>query len=203
MRKNCNDIIQIGIDIDETIANLFTPWLVWYNTRWKDNLKIKDIPWRIDQVVKPECGKKIFDYLKLPNLYQYQCIQPLPGAVSAVKYLYKMKNVEVSFITSASANIMGIDSKIKWLFEYLPFAEPKDLIIANRKELIRFDYFIDDAPHNILNYRKAWSSSKILTIAYPYNKDVEQHVNLRAKGYKNTVAAWKQIVEYIEEDLNV
>ena len=57
----------LAFDIDGVLADLHTAWLDEYNKDFDDNLTISYITqWEMDKFVKPECGKKIFNYLKRP-----------------------------------------------------------------------------------------------------------------------------------------
>ena len=76
----------IACDVDGVVANLTKPWLARYNKDWNDNLKIKDIEgWGIQDYVKPECGLKIFNYIKDPSLYDE--VLPFSGALNFINTL--------------------------------------------------------------------------------------------------------------------
>ena len=189
----------VGCDVDEILSDLLTPWIKWYNKKWKDKLKVENVPWHIEQVVKTECGNKIFDFLKTVDVYQD--IKPLSGAVPLIKYLLNHEKVDLVLVTTAGGGPISIPSKAKWLASTFPDLSSRNIIYTSRKELVELDFFIDDSPENMRKYREAWPLTKLLTIAYPYNEEVKDLVNLRAQSYSNTKQAFKQMEEYLEVEL--
>ena len=192
--------IFIGCDMDEIIADLLSPWINWYNKEWNDNLKLKNVPWRIDAVVRPDCGNKVYDFLKQEDVYKD--VKPLDGALAAVEELYNLPNVDFTLITAAGGGYLSIPSKAAWVHRNLPFIKDREIMYASKKDLVKFDFFIDDSPANIKSYRAAWSKAKILAIAYPYNKEEEQYTNVYARDYKHPAKAWKEIVDYIKREID-
>ncbi len=75
---------RIAIDLDDTLNNLCDSWLAPYNRDYNDNLTRKDlIKWEINELVKPECGIKIYDYLKEPGFFKNLDIQTGAKEVTA------------------------------------------------------------------------------------------------------------------------
>ena len=137
-------------DVDSVVAELMTPWLARYNEDYDDNLTADNIlAWSTHEFVKPECGKKIYDYLNDPDLY-VNC-PPIEGALDGVNTL-KQKGHRVVFVTAATAEGMG--AKLKWLCShgFLDMGgknECPDFIAAKDKGLLRGDVMIDDGVHNL------------------------------------------------------
>jgi 5'(3')-deoxyribonucleotidase len=197
--RETNRKAVVGIDVDEILADLLTPWIKWYNKKWKDKLRIENVPWRIEQIVKKECGAAIFDFLKTEDVYSE--VLPLPGAVQFIKYLLNHEKVDLVLVTTAGGGPISIPSKAKWLASTFKDLPTRNIIYTNRKELVELDFFIDDSPENIRRYHETWPLSKILTIAYPYNEEIKDLVNMRGQSYKDTKKAFKQMEEYLEEQL--
>lgn len=169
-------------DVDEVVADLHTEWLRRYNAKYDDNLTPADITdWDISKIVKPECGRKVFNFLRMPNLYRH--VQPVEGAKEGVAQL-RAEGYRVVFVTSCV--IGSMDQKVRWLlghgFVRSPHS-PRDLVITRDKALVRGDVLIDDGPHNVA----AFPGHAIL-VDRPYNRSTR--AGFRAEG-------WTEIVKLV------
>lgn len=166
-------------DVDEVCADLLTEWVRRYNIDYEDTLSVEDIDqWDVAQCVKPECGKKMFDILRDPDLYDY--VKPIPGALEGVRTLRK-SGCRVVFVTSCVVDTT--DAKIWWLIRngFLPNQKvPRDFIAAKDKSLVRGDLLIDDGPHN----------NPTILYDQPHNRGV---------SHPRRVHSWKEVVEYVHE----
>lgn len=143
-------------DVDEVVARLHDEWLRRYNDEWGDNLSAEKVTgWSIHRFVKPECGHRIYKYLKDEDLYDY--VEPVEGALESVEVL-RACGYRVVFVTSA--NEVAVGSKMRWLVEhgFLPQSHSvrerlRDFIAARDKSLISGMAILDDAPHNIESSR--------------------------------------------------
>jgi 5'-nucleotidase len=146
-------IMIILVDVDDTVLDLNTEWIQnRYNPDYKDNLSRSQIKtWNIDEYVKPECGMKIYDYLKDKDLYSN--IKPILGAVEGVKKLRELKH-RVIFVT-AYFNEQKVECLHRnGLLNEYPYNDERwntatDVIMANDKSLIKGDYLIDDRIENL------------------------------------------------------
>ena len=174
-------------DLDSVVIDLMPAWLALYNADYHDNLKPSDITgWNTHLFVKDECGKKVYEYLSDPHLYE-NCL-PVSWSLWGVSQLRDAGH-RVVFLTAANSSSMG--QKLEWLYEwgYLPkksAGDTSDFIAAKDKSLIRGDIMIDDGLHNL----DAWAgngpyhASKIL-FDQPWNKHDTQ--------YKRAID-WKEVV---------
>jgi len=195
-KKNKYRKSVIGLDVDGIIAALHQPWLDWYNEKWDDHLKISDITeWYFHKLIKKECGKQLYSWLKNPTIYEN--VKPIPGAIKAIKTLQKDGH-EIVIITHPAGGPRTIPDKAAWFEKWIPDFPQDNIIYTLRKDLIKLDFLVDDSPINIEKYRKAWPNSQILTIAYPYNEIVKDMADVWAYGYRNFPLAWQQIVNYIK-----
>lgn len=143
------NILTIACDIDGVLANLLLPWLARYNKDYNDNLNPDDISdWYTDKFVKPECGKKIYDYLKDPSLYD-ECL-PYEGSLYMISKLKNIAGCRIVYGTSSPAESYG--KKFFWLKEYGFIFDQKDYFETSDKSLIRADVLIDDYWENLLNF---------------------------------------------------
>lgn len=186
----------IGFDMDGIIANLHQAWLDWYNKTWNDKVPLGRLQWDLKAIVKKECGNKIYTYLRNPSIYE--TVLPIDGAIPSIQHLIKAGH-DVIIVTHPAGGSVTVPDKTAWLKRYLPEIKEENIIFTSRKDLLKLDIFVDDSPKNIIHYRKAWPDSQILTIAWPYNEEVVDLVDLRANSYKKPAKAWNRIVEYIEE----
>lgn len=140
----------IGVDVDDTVADLVGEWLELYNNAYSDNVTVNDITtWDIFNHVK--CGKDIYDFLKAPNFYAN--VVPIHGALAGVESLRRAGH-RVIFITSC---IFGgnIDDKWKWLIDngFLSAEmHSLDFMAVTDKVLINVDLMIDDKPATVANF---------------------------------------------------
>ena len=160
----------LALDIDAVLADLQTEWLYRYNLDYKDNLKAEQIlSWGMDEYVKPECGKRIYDYLLDDNLYTN--VNPIPGALQAVN---KMRDLFTRVIFCTMSPFPKMGRKFQWLidnkfFEYYNYGDPEmDYIETRDKSLINADYLIDDYFVNLANFQRYG-----IIFTQPWNKDID------------------------------
>lgn len=134
----------ILVDVDDVTADLMGAWLMLYNKKYNDNLKRSEITdWDISLFVKPECGKKIYEWVENPEIYDI--IKPVKNALFSVNKLRENNN-RVVFVTASTIGAAG--RKFKWLNDNgfnVPLA---DYIEVLDKSLIRGDILLDDGKHN-------------------------------------------------------
>lgn len=155
--------LTIAVDVDEVCADLLSEWIRRYNRDYEDSITLPQITqWDMTQVVKPECGKRIYEYLNEPDLYRQ--IKPYPEALGAVEFLRRCGH-RVVFATTCVRK--SYDTKIEWLVENGFIADervPKDVYPCGDKSLIMADVLVDDGVHNLETFPK-W---KVL-VSRPHN----------------------------------
>lgn len=172
-------------DVDEVLAGLLDEWVYRYNLAYGDDLEVENISsWDLCQHVKPECGKRIYEFLADKDIYR--TVAPVKGSIQGISELRKLGRVV--FVTSANTATMR--GKTRWL-EQWGFLDDSprhsDLILAHDKSLIRGDILIDDGPHNI----EAFPGDTIL-FDQPYNREVDHPYRART---------WPEVVEIAKEIL--
>jgi 5'-nucleotidase len=169
----------IGIDIDDTVADLVPTWIKRYNQKYSDTLAVKEISdWDISKFVKPECGKKIYDLL-IKNLYDD--VLPIFGAIKGIHALREQGH-QIVYITSFCPTTAG--RKYDWLKEYHLIENLREYMECNNKALVRIDILIDDRAETIQNLSKS-----TIGILYnrPWNVEAISH-NLRARSWKDVLS---------------
>jgi len=143
--------MKIAIDLDNTINDLMTPWLAWYDEKYDDGLSIDDITdWDITRFVN--CGDEIYDFLSIPGSFLNTLIQP--GAASVMEWLNdRFDTYIVTACTFNGKNGRVFEEKSTWIQNHLPFINLRQVIFAHDKSVIDADYMIDDGLHNLRNFR--------------------------------------------------
>lgn len=175
---------KIGIDLDSTLNNLEVVWAERYNKDYDDNLK-DWTKWELDEVVKPECGKKIFNYLREPGFFYNLDIKE--GAKDVVDFLSKHYEL---YIVTAYIPETCLD-KANWVKKHNLDVSQKDIIFINDKSLLELDYLIDDGPHNFNKFKGTG-----ILFDMPYNQHLEESPVL----YR--VKTWKDILEFFIEEIS-
>lgn len=75
----------------------------------------------------------------------FEKLEPLEGAVKAVKYLRSLTNIDVHFLTAPSVkNRLCYTEKANWIYKHFGEEVLNDLIISSHKHKNIGDYLIDD-----------------------------------------------------------
>lgn len=190
---NSKDFV-ILVDLDSIVADLTGAWFALYNQEFDDDLTMDRIlTWDTHNYVKKQAKGKIYGYL---TAELYAGLNILNGAKEALDFL--ADKYTVMFLTAAPRHTA--DAKINWVIDKFKWASKKDVMIGHRKELVKGNVFIDDSPHNIAAYRKAWPDALIMTIAYPYNREVSKFCDVRTGSWRGAESAWQVFVSRIEEE---
>lgn len=151
----------VAVDVDGTIADLCSAWLGRYNNDYNDNLTPQAITaWDTSKFVKPECGKKIFDYLKDPSLYDE--VKPIDDALDVIRDM-EIDGNRVIYPTTTPIESSG--AKYRWLKAYGFLENDKNYMEVSDKSLVYAHFLLDDGSHNIqafrgtgIVYRQPWNS---------------------------------------------
>jgi 5'(3')-deoxyribonucleotidase len=177
-----------GVDVDGPCADLLPEWLRRYNRDYDDAMTPAHITqWEMERIVKPECGKKIYNYLTDPDLYE--CVQPVEGARFAIEQL-RSAGLRVIFVSSC---VRGhTDEKMDWLVRhgFLPDERwPRDFIAATDKHPLKhaFVSLVDDRPENL----EPWGSRGILWNA-AYNRGYVPYQ--RAYNWSEVILSLQEIL---------
>src|ERR1035437_6639185 len=176
---------KIGIDLDSTLDNLETVWLEKYNEDYNDNLKEWD-NWELYKVIKPECGKKIFDYLREPGFFYNLDIKK--DAKEVVAFLAEHYDL---YIVTAYIPETCLD-KTNWIKKHNLAIDQKNIIFINNKGLLQLDYLIDDGPHNFKDFK-----GKGVLLDMAYNRMLQESSTLKR------VKTWKDILGFFIEEVNI
>jgi len=164
-------------DMDGVVAQLEKPWLEMYNRDYNDCLTVEDInDFNWSKCVKPECGNKIFDYLKVEGLF-LNC-EPYLESVDALMQLYLDKH-DIYFVTkSPTDSRFAYFEKLEWIDKHVPFVGRDRVICTGQKHMVRGDVLIDDYPKNLINF-----PGKRILMDRPWNRQVQEPSLVRVHSW--------------------
>ena len=187
--------MRILVDLDGICVNLMEPWLEWYECNLAEDdeeVSVEDITDKIHTIVRG--GKKVYDALNLEGWFNQ--LPELPGAVAAVQKMHDAGH-HVVICSSPGNSIYAPSDKTRWVFRHMPFLDKTNMIITHQKHLVNGDILIDDDPEKAELYKEAWPDSQVLAIAWPWNGHGK--FDLRAQDYRDTRAAWDEILNRVDE----
>ena len=166
---------KLAVDIDNTIWDLVTPWLTYYNRIYEDNIKYDDIKkYEFFDIIKNATRNEMLNLLNQEEFWD----SVVPYSES-FEYLKKLnEEYELYIVTSTSYKTPR--KKFDKLFSYFNFLTEDQLIITSKKYLLNVDILIDDCVECLAhgNYIK-------LLIDSPYNKDISDNTIIRIKNLKD------------------
>jgi 5'-nucleotidase len=190
--------MRIALDVDGPTLALHDEWYKRYNRDYDDNLTVDKVTdWNTHQFVKPECGKKIYDYLQQPDLYAHVPI--VTGAAEGIRLL-RERGHEVLFVTSCTKGMA--DQKAEALERFALPAKPTkhgllpdDFCVLTDKRWIDADLLIDDALHNI----KDWvlRRRRAILMNYPWNQAAVDVPSMFSSWIKRA-NTWPEILALVE-----
>lgn len=187
--------LRILVDMDNIVVDLTQKWLDQYNKDHNDNVTIDDLKtWHIAHHVKvPQ--SVMHGYLYSDRFFLD--VEPMEGAIEALEELHSMKH-HVCILSAPSHPGNSATDKITWIKDHMSWFNKRDIFLGHHKHFVKGDWFVDDSPDNIRAYRAEWPTSKIATIAYPFNREVRQLCDVFAESYKQSAQAWREIVANIK-----
>lgn len=174
----------IASDIDDVLVPFVPEWIRRYNIDYGDNLKVEEInEWSLLSFVKPKCGKKIYDYIEQPNIYDN--LLPIEGSLKGINNLKKQGH-RIIYATASTEGHAKV--KYHWLKKYGFIDNINDYAELHDKSLIYADILIDDRYDNVKNFRG-------LGILYraPWNKN---------SPYYTWMSGWNDMTYLNENFLN-
>lgn len=158
----------ILVDMDETLENLGVVWVDELNRRHGTSVIYDEITeWDMTKFFPSLSRNEVFAPLRDENIWKR--VEPLPGAQEAVKTM-KEDGHDVIVVTASHPDT--VKWKYDWLDRYFPSIKYRDIIFASRKQLVKGDFLIDDAPHNLFGgpyipimfsapHNRAWKPQKM------------------------------------------
>jgi 5'(3')-deoxyribonucleotidase len=151
--------LTLGVDVDETVADLLGPWLRRYNHATGDNILPEDLTeWDLTKVLSKVTSDELYGFL---DASLYDVVMPIPGARKAI-YGLATQGHRVVYVTSCTRGTA--DAKLEWLqrWGFLPRQRfQPNFIAASDKSMIDVDCLFDDRPDSVESFpRMAWLISQ-------------------------------------------
>lgn len=176
--------LQIILDSDEVIVKNLDKVLELYNGEYQVSLTREEVlDWDLTQVQKE--GTNILQYFNQPGFFRH-----LPLIEDSYKYISKLIEDGHDVVIATSSPKNGILDKIDFFAEYFPFIPFGNVIPITRKDLLRGDIMLDDAPHNL----EATQCRYPVIFDNRWNRDTEKYPFL--KNLKR-VHSWKEFYEVV------
>ncbi len=179
----------ILVDIDDTTLKHKPEWLRRYNRDYDDNLCPEDIlTWNMDKYVKPECGLRIYNYLKDKNLYEH--MNPYPDALDGINRIRSLGHrvifVSAHFDTSKVECLHRHGFLVEFPYNDGRWETATDAALINDKSVIKGDFLIDDRIENVEKYGSGFLFDQ------PWNRQSDIY------RFSN----WNDIASYFEFERN-
>jgi 5'(3')-deoxyribonucleotidase len=157
------------MDVDDVVANLVPYWIGLYNLDWNDHLNLKDITdWDLSLFTKPECGKKIYEYLEMKKINIYKGVLPVKKSLKSINNIRKLGH-KIYFVTAGDYR----GRKFDWLLDYEFISNHKEYIVCSDKSMIFGNLLIDDNISNVRGFRsEAWLKTAPWNIKFPWQPRV-------------------------------
>lgn len=137
--------LTILVDMDDCIEDLSVAWVDYLNTMYGTTVAHSELKeWDMTKAFPELTAQQVYGVLEDPALWAN--VSPLPGAVKYVRKLIEDGN-QVFICTASQPNTIATKLSLV-LFRYFPYLRPEDVIVANRKQMIKGDILIDDGFHN-------------------------------------------------------
>ena len=170
----------ILIDADGVLEDLSQKWVIYLNGKYGTSVRYEDLTeWDMTAAFPSLTREQVYGIDRDEEFYSL--LEPIPGAVEAVKRMMD-EGHEIYVVTTTP--YQAVKPKLeRAIFRYFPFLTWKNVIITANKHLIRGDVLIDDGVHNLLGgeYRK-------ILVTAPYNKDFDAEANGMIR-----VGSWEEI----------
>lgn len=176
--------MDILIDMDDVMEDLISPWVEELSKKYGLHVTKEDVTvWDMESIFPTLTKAEIFAPLHDEEFWKKT--RPIDGAVEYINKLIMDGNK--IYITTCS-HLDTIKMKMEHLVKkYFPMLSYKNIIIAQRKQMIKGDILIDDYHENLIG----GDYEKILVDA-PYNRNF----NDKEYGFYR-VHNWKEIYETV------
>jgi len=172
--------------MDGVLVDMLPYWLERYNLKTQENVSVNDVcQWDISKSLEwPDIA-----YLILEECGFFQRPQPFKDCIKYFSKLILDERFEVIILTQLPrSSVWGAHDKRIWTKRYFPSFDIANIIFAHRKEFVKGDYFIDDSPTHLRNWKRNNPKGLTIKVNHPYNK--EQFANCSANN-------WKEVYDFI------
>lgn len=177
--------IIVGIDCDDILNDCMKGILLEHEKQTGQKLNIEDITrWEVEKFGID--GSKVFPRVDIGKL------EPKINNIEALKLIYKLreerKNFEVYIVSQCPINQAPI--RINFIKKYYSEFDEKKFIAIEDKSLLRLDYLVDDAVHNIEKCSE--KGVKVYLVDMPHNRYTDKYHRIADLG---------EFLEILKKDL--
>jgi len=171
--------MRLIIDMDEVLCDFLTPAIAYYNAEHFMALTKRDIE---DYRISKYPG--MLDCIYRDGFFRN--LEPLDYAKACISILIaEGHDVIVASDPQACGRIAG--EKYGWISEHLPHLKPQNIMLGNRKDILRGDLIFDDNP----DYLKSFAGIKV-AMDRRYNQDVT--VDFRVNNWREFLKLMRRLV---------
>jgi 5'(3')-deoxyribonucleotidase len=176
--------MTVLVDVDNVLEDLNSAWVDAVNKKYGTSVSPEDIAsWDIEKYFNGLSRTQVFSPLHDENFWK--SLEPIDGSQVYLKKLID-DGYKVLLVTSSHPDT--IQYKYKFIIKHFPYISFKDIIFTSRKQMVRGDVMIDDAPHNLEGGEYLG-----LLMCSPHNKGY----NAEKQGFIR-VSNWEQIYNTIK-----
>jgi len=189
---------RLGLDLDEVLADIINPLVIYFNEYYKTNFKRNQlVKYHLEEtwnIKTSECNERVHEFYASE---EFKKIKPIRGAIKGVDYLSKTK--ELHIITARPDET--IEETNRWINEVFPgkFAgihfgnhySIKERIPKKKSEIckeLKITKIMEDTLHNAMDC--ANNGIEVLLLNQPWNKSEINHEKIKR------VYSWKEAVNY-------
>jgi 5'(3')-deoxyribonucleotidase len=193
--------LRLLVDSDSVVVDLIGPWCAKYNELYHDDLMVEKFGGDfggIDKVVKPECGKKVYDIFKEEGFFE--SLEPLEGAIDGLEELNSQHDLYI--VTAYSGTPNSAKGKATWYKENCPFIDTDhSLILCKEKHMLCGDVMVDDSLKNLeMFYNEQRTRRDVTEPLYTVCYSAPHNSEAAFKNYIDYVVDnWKDLLDAIRE----
>lgn len=163
----------IYIDADDTLYNTMETFCIQYSALSKEKIILEDLKeWDLYKILKYPFYIDII--LNNPNFFANLSLKG-NNTVDIVRQLNN--SYELYILTSSK--IDAIPGKIEAFKRDFPFLTSNQVIFCTNKALLKGDYIVDDAIHNIEGFKNTNKQGKSFCINMPHNIKGSKKIDYR------------------------
>ena len=181
-----NRPLTVLVDMDDTIEDLLPAWLHALNQRYDRSVTPQDVhSWDMRKAYPGLSEEQIFE-----PLFREVFWETVRPRLDAMEYLKKLQDEGYEIYITTSSNYQTIRTKLEAILcRYFPYIRMDHVIVCAKKQMIRGDIMVDDAPHNLEN-----GQYERILVSAPHNMDYDA----KAHGMYR-VTDWREIYELIHK----
>ena len=158
----------IAFDMDDVLVELLDSWVTWLNNHYGTHVECEDVKQWDMQVAFPELDEsQIYECLSVKEFWQ--AVQMSSNGDEIVR---KLQNDGYNVIVVTASSPRALHTKLyNCLLVHYPMFTYHDVVVCHNKQLVKCDYIVDDAPHNLEGH----DAIKFLMDA-PYNRNCPEYI---------------------------